>query len=225
MTLPMRHILLLAAMFSVLSLLSSCNILGPAAIMVTGPPKIQKVFDLPRDPVTVVLIEDTSSPPQIRDTRMLRRIAEAATDELVSKGVVRTAIQPGPIHMMSMQPSERQTPIVDLARRVEAEQIIYAEIVGFSLSPDGQSYTPTAELRVRVVKVIAGESGTTGERVWPAEPKGHAMIAGGESITGFRPRDAAEVRQAEEELAKLTGQRLAQLFYDRERDSTSRRRP
>lgn len=221
----MHRILTVILLGVLLSAIGACNIIGPAAVLVSGPPKNKKVFELPRDTVTVVLIEDTSSPPQVRDTRTLRRIAESATSELVNNGVVRVAVQPGPIHTMSLQPSERQTPIVELAHRVEAQQIIYAEIVSFSLSPDGQSFTPTAEMRVRVLSVSEADGVVTGERVWPAEPSGHPMLAGGDSITGYRPRDAAEIRKAEEELAQLAGIRLAQLFYDSEKPSTSLRRP
>lgn len=221
----MQRLVLISTVLLCGLLIGSCNIVGPLAVIAAGPPKIDKVFELPKESVTVVLIEDTGNPPQLRDSRLLRRIAETATAELVRKGVVRTAIEPGPIHMLSVQPSERQTPIADLARKVNAQQIVYAEVTSFTLSPDGQTFAPSAELRVRVLNAVAEQDNTVGERIWPPDPKGHVLIAGGESLTGFRPRDAAEIRQAEEELAELAGLRLAQLFYDRDRDSVSTNRP
>ncbi len=205
--------------------IGACNIIGPALAVASGPPKIKQVFDLPEDRVTVVLVEDTASPPIIRDSRLIRRIAESATQELTRRGAVRTAVDPGPIQMMSVQPAERDTPIADLARRVGADQIVYAQIVRFTLSPDGQTFTPSAELRVRVLDASAENEETIGERIWPADAEGHPLLAGGESIAGFSPKDASDIRQAELELAELTGLRLAQLFYDRDRDSVSRNRP
>lgn len=204
---------------------ASCNLIAPVIAVAHGAPKIQKAFDLDASKTTVVLVEDTSSPPQVRDSRLIRKIAQAATAELTRVGAVRTAVDPGPIHMMSLQPSERQTPIAELARRVGADQIIYAQIIGFTLSPDGQTFTPTAELRVKVLDAGADGEETIGKRLWPADAEGHPLIAGGESISGFSPRDAADIRQAELELADLTGLRLAQLFFDRERDAVSRNRP
>lgn len=204
---------------------ASCNIIAPAIAVAHGPPKVKKAYDLPADRVTVVLVEDTSSPPIMRDSRLIRKIAEAATTELTRVGAVKTAVDPSAIHMMSIQPSERQTPIAELARKVGADQIIYAQITQFTLSPDGQTFTPSAELRVKVLDAQAQGEETIGRRIWPAEAEGHPLLAGGESISGFSPRDAADIRQAELELADLTGLRLAQLFYDRDRDAVSRNRP
>lgn len=203
----------------------SCNIVGPAIAVASGPPKVREAFDLPEDQITVVLVEDNATPPIVRDSRLVRRIADAATQELTRRGAVKTAIEPGPIHIMSVQPSERGTPIAELARKVGADQIVYAQITQFTLSPDGQSFTPTAELRVRVLDADAEGEESIGKRIWPADADGHPLIAGGESIAGFSPRDAADIRQAEVELADLAGLRLAQLFFSRERDSVSRTRP
>ncbi len=208
-----------------LSVVTACNIVGPAIAIASGPSKIRKAFDLPSEPITVVLVEDTASPPLVRDARLLRTIAETATEELTRRGVVRIAVEPGPIHVLSVQPAERNTPIADLAREVGAEQIIYAQIRSFTLSPDGQSFAPSAELRVRVLDASVEQDDVIGRRIFPADAEGHPLIAGGENIAGFSPRDAADVRQAELELAELTGLRLAQLFYDRDRDAVSRNRP
>ncbi len=220
-----RRTLLITSLALCFGVAASCNLIAPVLVIAHGPPKVKKAYDLPADRVTVVLVEDTSSPPMVRDTRLIRKIAEAATAELTRVGAVRTAVDPGAIHMMSIQPSERQTPIAELARKVGADQIIYAQITQFTLSPDGQTFTPSAELRVKVLDAQAQGEETIGRRVWPAEAEGHPLLAGGESIAGFSPRDAADIRQAELELADLTGLRLAQLFFDRERDAVSRNRP
>jgi len=105
---------------------------------------------------------------------------------------------------------EQPIPIADIGRAVKADVLIYATVDSFVLSPDGQTYDPMAQLRV---KVIDAKNDT---RLWPDEARGYPLIVRVRSKTAPMPTSAASRYEAEDELAKQVGLELAWLFYNHE---------
>ncbi|MEN0020372.1 MAG: hypothetical protein AAF747_05770, partial [Planctomycetota bacterium] len=127
---------------------------------------------------------------------------------------LRTTIAPGAMYAAAdAEDPTDPAGVAELARDIGASVVIYATIERFTLSTDGTSFNPTSTLFVRVIDVEAME------RVWPdreieATERGYPLVASSFQQQGFAPGDPTARRQAEEDLARLTGLRLSQVFYE-----------
>jgi hypothetical protein len=191
-------------------LLSGCNVVGPAALLVHGPEKTKKVHTLDAEKVTVIFIDDREN----KVPRRAMRIAmmQEAESQLLAKKVVKDMVAgQSALVAAGNDRSGRPVPIGEIGRAVEAQTVIYATIDEFTLLPDGQTYAPTVRMRVKVVDVA------TDTRVWPVDPAGHSVFVRPKLTSRDAPTSIAGRYEAEEELAKLAGVYLANLFHDHER--------
>jgi hypothetical protein len=92
--------------------------------------------------------------------------------------------------------------------------VIYATVDQFALSGDGQSFSPTATLRIKVIDVASDK------RLWPEEPRGHPVIVRLEAKQGTPPTSTSARYKAEDELARQTGLQIARLFFNHEKPKT-----
>ena len=97
-----------------------------------------------------------------------------------------------------------------IGEAVDADVLIWISIDSFSLTPDGQTFAPISETRVKIIDVA------TGERLWPEEPEGFSRVIRMPTQQGMAPTTRAEVLEAQQNLASWTGIGVAQLFFKRE---------
>jgi hypothetical protein len=193
-----------------LAVVGGCNIVAPAYYLVHGPEKIKKEYALDKTKPTVIFIDDRANRVPRRALRLM--IAQEAEKTLLKEKVVTDMISAESAMLAAGHDRyEQPIPISEIGRSVKADQMIYATVDGFTLTPDGQTYGPAATLRVKVIDT------TKDSRLWPLdESRGYPLTVHVPSKTAPMPTSAAARYQAEDELAKQTGQELAWLFYDHE---------
>jgi hypothetical protein len=190
----------------------ACNVVGPAIFLVEGPPKIPAAYTLPKETSVVVFIDDASKPPLSRSMRIA--IARAAQDELLSSGAASRVIDAAAAFDASgAETASKRMDLQSIGRAVGADLVIHATIDSFTLSPDGNEFLPTSTFRAKVVDTRRDEDA----RLWPTEPGGFAAIAKPLQRPKEMPKSRGENDRARTDLAKLTGQTVAKLFYDSER--------
>lgn len=190
--------------------LTSCNVVGPAALIIEGPPTIDAVYTLQKERPTIIFIDDRGSRLPRRSLRLA--IAQAAGGELLKEDTLLNVIEPRAA--LEAAAGERPGELMDLvtlARNARAEVMIYASVKSFSLTSDGQTPQPTARLSVKVVDTADNKG-----PVWPEGPAGHDLnFAPRVSVTAL-PRTTAEMMQYQEDVGREMGLALARLFHEHE---------
>lgn len=201
--------------------IAGCNILAPAVFIIEGPPKVPAAFsDLDAERPTVIFIDDRENKVPRRALRMT--MGQVAEGIMMERGIINEA------NMISSRDAARiaaskdsfnkPISVVDLAREMNAEVIIWVEIQEWTLSRDRGALSPTVGASVKIVDAKANE------RIWPVEPAGWPLIA----QVPTRPQDLnatrAQIDRYHEELAVFAGRQLARMFFTHERDSLQSRR-
>jgi hypothetical protein len=187
--------------------ISGCNIVAPAYVLIHGPEKTPAVYKLNEKKPTVVLVDDRAS---VLPRRSLRTtIAARASQDLLNEKAVETVIDAKAIQALLMRDSaDRPTPIATLGKQVQAQQVVYVTMDKFGLSPDGATYQPFADARVKVITTDDG-----GERTWPEQAEGYALRVVLPIQRNDLPSGAGVMAQAQEALADRVGVELARLFF------------
>lgn len=200
----------LAIAASALALLGGCNIVGPVLYMAHGPEKTKKLHTLDPAKPTVIFIDDRQNRVPRRTLRIV--MAEQAEQTLLSSKAVTDMISgQSALNAAGNDRTGRPAPIADIGRAVEAAVVIYVTVDEFTLTPDGQTYAPTARLRVKVIDV--GDEA----RPWPEQPEGHPIFVRTQVTGREMPSSVAARYRDEEELARLAGLHIARLFHDHEK--------
>ncbi len=209
---PLGAIALVAATLA----LAGCNILAPAFYVIHGPEKVRKLHELDPNRPTVVFVDDRAN--RIPRRALRGTIARSAEETLLQRRVLRNVVaSSSAVQAVSADRYGSPMPIDEIGRAVEAEVIIYATVDAFTLSPDGSTVEPSAQIRVKVIDA------TSGQRLWPEDRNGQAVTIRIPQRPGYAPSTRAEAGQLEEELAARIGVGLAQIFYDHERQTSARR--
>lgn len=191
--------------------LPSCNILGPAYVMVHGPEKTPAQYKLAKDRPTVVFVDDLANVLPRRTFRT--QIAKTVQEALLKEGVLTNVIDSASAMQVAVrEPAGEPMDVTTLGRAVQAEVVIYITIDSFALSPDGQSFSPASKVHVKVMDVPAAQ------RLWPDKDKkdGQPMDSLLRNTQGTIPRSGTEQLNALSALADRTGLLIAQMFYDHE---------
>ncbi len=215
---PLQVLILPVLMFSLMAL-AACNVVGPAALLIEGPPKIDAVYELDPKRPTVVFVDDRNN--VLKRVALRQAIAQAAQQELLDQGTLKQVIDCKAAYQVTARDkSNNVLSIVEVGKAVQAEIVIYVTVDSFGLSPDGSSYAPAASMRVKVLDVTKDEP-----RLWPKEREGHAFMASYRQMASKMPETLSEVAQAEDLLAKQCGRAIQQLFDSHEaRGAASRGR-
>lgn len=210
---PLSAGLLLTSLF-ILQFMAGCNIATPIAYVLHPEPQVSAEFTLSNVP-TVIFIDDRRN--RINPTRLRRVIADEATTLLMEKGVIseQFMISPRDATVMARK-QDRSGTIISLEKvgeLVGAQQLIYIDVEQFALTYDGVTPAPRSISKVKVLDLVSGK------RVFP-DP-------GGEGTTDYFTLNVeipspsphgfhtAKIRnEMNDELALLTGERLAKLFYN-----------
>jgi hypothetical protein len=207
---------------SVLALVAAggCNLVGAAAVVATGPPKIPAVYEPVETRTTVLLIDDLNSRlPRVALRDTVGRSAEA---EMLQRGVIdegRLIASSSARRVTANDTNEARTSIVDVGRAVGAEVVIHVSVDAWTLQGQPGRVLPRAAMSVRVVDAVSNE------RIWPV----------GEGVYQFRAElplppgadvnlSLADKRRLEDMLAQRMGSTIAKLFYTYERERLSDQR-
>lgn len=194
--------------------LPGCNVVGPIAMLIEGPPTTDPVFELDPERPTVVFVDD---PGNALPQRSLRgEIARSAEKQLLDKKVLKDVIDHrGVLQAVSRERFGEQMSITEVGRAVSAEVVIYVQIVSITLSSDGASYSPAASARVKVIDV------KNDVRVWPKEENAGQLALNMRGMAGEMPRSIAQREGMLREVASRMGLAVAQMFYKHERKDSA----
>jgi len=191
-----------------------CNVLGPIAYIVHGPPKIDAVYTLDPDRATVIFVDDVGSRLPSRSVR--GEVASSAQKYLLREECLKDLIDYRPALLAaSSDRSGTILSIIEIGESVKADVIVYVMIEDFGISPDGQSFSPFAYARVKVLDV------KTQKRIWPADERGHPVRMPPNPQTTTAPTTVGGRLESSRLLAAELGQAVAQLFYDHEANNAA----
>lgn len=188
---------------------SGCNVVGPVAYLIHGPDKVDAAYKLEPARPTVIFVDDANSRLPSRSLRV--DIATAAEKYLLReeclKDVIstRTAVQAASEDRLGKPLS-----IIEIGQKSNAEVVVYVEMQDFGISPDGQTFSPFATARVKVMDVKAGK------RVWPEQKEGYPVLLKPTPQPDAAPATVAARLEASRLLANEVGKAVAQLFYTHE---------
>jgi hypothetical protein len=209
------RLLTIALMLLALALvIAGCNIAGPVAYFVGGPPSVNAEYKLPDRP-TVVYVDDRANTIGTNAPAIRRAIAEKVSEDLMVKKLVTTTISPRDA-MGVVATSDRHgelMPIDAIGRAVGAEQIIYVQMLSFSGTSDGATPRPTAVCRVRVIDVVERK------RLFPppdSQEASRLLEVNTREVDPAMLRSAASRLKVYQALADETGEQIAKLFYKHE---------
>src|SRR5262245_15515631 len=143
---------LTVGLVAIASMIGGCNIVTPAAFILSGPPTVDALYTL-QDVPTVVYIDDRSN--QVNPVSLRRVIGDTASEDLMVQKLVTTTISPqDAMNIAARNDRNNQImPIEEIGKAVGAKQVIYVEMVQFADTPDGYTPRPTAACRVRVIDI------------------------------------------------------------------------
>lgn len=188
--------------------LPGCNIVAPAYAVVHGPPHKDAEFVLADRP-TLVFVDDRANVLSRRNLR--RQIADRASEDLMTQEAVTKMIAPRDGLAVAQSETHGNPMAIDeLGRAVGAEQVIYVEMLAFSMSADGTSPVPMARCAVKVIDV------TNRTKLFP-EPgspnEARVMDIPGSPVSMELYKSTATIRQIEDMLAEVVGTEIGKLFY------------
>jgi len=214
---PAARLACLLCLAATAALLAGCNIIGPIAVLASGPPKTQAQYTLDPTKVTVIVIDDRASRTPQRSLRDI--VGRSAEEEILRRKLVNDMVKSNlALGVMARERFGSPLTIAELGQALKAETVIYATVDEFALSPDGQTYSPFTRLRVRVVDA------TTGNRLFP--PPGTtdwAKLDVDIPAQATEKPGGGEQNAALQDLARVTGLALAQMFYTHENREAPKR--
>lgn len=189
------------------AVLPGCNIVGPAYLLVHGPEKVPRKFELPKDRPTIIFVDDRANSLPRRSLR--QTIADAAQKVLLEKHVLTNVIDSrAALAVAAQDRSGEPKPITEIGKAAQAEIVIYVTVDGFTLSPDGQTFAPGASVRIKVIDVA------NDTRLWPEDKAGFAFSTQSPAQTGTAPTSQSQVALGEDGAAQRTGLAIAQCFFE-----------
>jgi hypothetical protein len=188
-----------------------CNIVAPIAYAIEGPGTIDAEFDLAKVDTTVIVDDQGSLLPRLA---LRTALGESIGERLLRERLVPQVISPRDAIAFMRSNDRRASPasIESVARAVGAKQVVYVQVVGFSLvGPEGTP-RPTADVFVRVLCM----EGRT--RVYPLDPpEGRFVTSMIREVNPDLYRTPSSRRQVEELLVQRMAVDIAKLFHKHER--------
>ncbi|MCB9844394.1 MAG: hypothetical protein H6811_00190 [Phycisphaeraceae bacterium] len=187
---------------------AGCNIAAPAYLLIHGPPRTEPVFELDESRSVVVFVDDRKK--VVSRKNLIRAISDSAEKALLDKGATGPLISSAGARLAAEQ-GARPLSIAEIGQAVGADLVIYVFIDTFTLSPDGQTFSPTTATHVKIIE------SATAKRIWPEQADGYPRTLTMPTQQGTVPTTSVDVLRAQEALAAWTGMGVAQLFYSHER--------
>jgi hypothetical protein len=196
-------------------LASGCNIAGPALWFVSDD-RDPALYKLDPKRTAVVFIDDRSS---VLPARILRdRISKGAEKQILEQKLLDVDLVSSDSlqQVVAGERFSKPRSIAEVGKAVQADQVIYATVDSFTLSPDGSQHAPTATIRVKVI------DSKRDVRVFPADESpgtgggkdaAYTLVVPEKVRATGLPHSTAEIMKEQQELADEVGRRLGQLFY------------
>jgi hypothetical protein len=190
---------------------SGCNIVAPIAYAIEGPGTIEAEHTLAAVD-TVVLVDD----PRSRMPRLPLRVelGEAVGRILLREKLVPKVISTRDAVAFMRSNDRRSTPasVEAVAKAVGASQVVYIQVVEFSLRGQDGSPRPFSQVLVRVIDV----GGRT--RAYPADPpEGRLVLSQTREASTELYATPSSRRVLEESLVAKAAVDVAKLFYKHDR--------
>ncbi|MFN3168382.1 MAG: hypothetical protein ACE37H_15090 [Phycisphaeraceae bacterium] len=198
--------------------LAGCNIVGGTAALLAPPEKVEAKYELPDKP-TLIVIDDASPRPMVNSEATLRRVAGSIRAALEAEEVVTTGFI-GQDELAALREElgdeYRQTSLAALAIRLNARQVIHAEVSGYQVDVGGNIIRPSIVMNVKVFDIderarvfpsaVDPETGfSVGDSVYPVQTNMPAR-----NVSGQGAARTIAVR----DLADMAGRDIARLFFD-----------
>lgn len=207
------RLLLVVVLLTGLASMSGCNLLGGAAYILNGPEKIPSMHTLDPTRKTVVFVDDTV--PVVKSRMQRVKIAMTAEQVLLNEGKIEHVIASQDLlAIVERERFSKPMTIIEMGEAVGAEVVIYAQMLRFDLTMDQQSFTPCAQVRVKVMDV------KNKKRLWPeGVQEWYPLDVTAKERQGGPPTTLSE-RDAEFlALAERVGTSIANIFIEHESHS------
>lgn len=213
----MRVVCLSSLLCLSLAMLTGCNIFNAVVLSVTPPEKVKAKYTLP-DKATLVIVDDPRS--LVTSPSTLRRIATATRNVLEVEEVIVAGgfVSQGELAGYREELGDRynQTSLAALAVRLNAKQVIHAEVTGFQMELGGNVIRPAITMNVKVFDLDERA------RTFPSDGDEDAAVDVGATVYPLQSKLPAEdltgqsaARSiAQRELADQAGRDIARLFFD-----------
>ena len=211
----LKHIACIVGLLGVSSLLSGCNIVGPVMVLLSPPPKVPKAYALPLTQTGVVFIDAKAT---VMPQKSLRQaIGVRATEKLLANKVMAEMVDTRTAAAVaSKESADAPLTITQIGRLSKADVVIWVKVDAFYLTPDGISYSPGAQLHIKVIDA------TNDKKLWPEEKVGYSLLVTPAAKASALPSGTGEQQKAEQALAEIVGNAVAELFYDEDVTDSSR---
>lgn len=214
-----RGFLLAATLGAAVAGLPGCNIVAPALYAVDGAGKIDAEHEL-AEVRTVVFVDDRRN--VFPRTALRTSIGEAIAKDLLARKLVPSIVSPRDAIALARQKESGTKPlsIAAIGRELDAQQVLYVQLVSFSLAGDGASadsgfgMRPTATCRVKVIDCVANV------RTYPISDigeSGRLVTSRIREVDTEGLRTVAARRAVEDRLAARMAIDIAELFYEHDR--------
>jgi hypothetical protein len=203
----------IACVAFVSTLMVSCNIVGPIAYIVEGPPRTPALFPL-QDLKTAVFVDDRRS--VLGRTELKTVIGDAALTTLMDKSVLTETIRTRDTLTVAraQDTSSNYVPMGEIGRLVGADQLIVVDMLTFRLFDQGYVPRPNAIVRIKLLDLV------NETRVFPPPDSvdewhvvEHKSREFGDQYNESSP---AARRQLEALLAAELGIEVAKVFFEHE---------
>lgn len=197
--------------------LTGCNIIGGAAVALIPKAPVPAQYELV-DKRTLVIVEDRRG--MIQDPAVIRQVNASLREALEEKEVVTTGfVSQAELAALEGELGDafRSTSLQQIGTRLDANQVIYAEIVAYQLQMGGGIYHPAMAMNVKVIDIDAGE------RVFPpvSDPETGMTLSSTSApvrtelrVVNRTAEGAAAQSIASRELAAQAGLDVARLFFE-----------
>jgi hypothetical protein len=201
-------------LFTTAALLCGCNIVGPAVIIIEGPPTVPAQFKLNPERQTVIFVDDRHN---VLPKRSLRSVIANMTEQVLLGSEL---IEAGNLidHRAAMRTAARESAdeplsVVEVGRRLGAEVVIYITFESFTITRDFVTVHPLSSANVTIYDTIQNQ------QLFPAaEGSFELRTSLPRKQEALQMLSIAERSEVERELASGVGLRLARLFFEYELD-------
>lgn len=173
-------------------------------------PMVEAKYKFDKGKKIAVLIDDYLAP--VSNPGMKRELAQKIGDGLIEAGAVRAGdliSTESVVQLPKDTPQGKKLSIQNIGKQVQADQVLYINIVEFNLQSDPENplIQPKARAYVKVVNV------EDGDRLWPIDVTGEPIEAKSRMENELLS-DKADTSRYADRLSILIASEVIGLFFD-----------
>lgn len=196
-------ILLTASTFS----LGGCAVFGWFVAQFSPPQKVDAVYTPPSGKTILVFVDDLANPVSYEPIKaeLTKRLNKKIIENEIAAEVVPYEEL---LNLMAATPGFNQLHIPTVGRKLDADLVLYVEIVRFCLKDNEVSPLWHGELKTKV-KIVDSRQG----RLWPDDRPGGYPVEPVETRPAENP-SSSYGSELTEILAERMANTISQIFYD-----------